>query len=301
MWTYALCASSCPPQRNSAHFCGSTVFTKLDLCQAYLQVPLHLASRDSTAFVRHFGVFHYTQMPFGLSSAPKYFQKVMSTVLLGIPSVAVFLKDIVVHAPDMDTHKAQLHQVALALVNHNLTLNGQKCCFLAPATDFIRFHLSARDIFPLQSNIEAIFLLPEPASTGSGSFISWYDCLLPSFPTQLLPHHGTTLPVAQEGVALELNFGLLGVHADSEGPAHNTPHSDPLTFDASGHAHLAQSCHRSRMVWRSPSPLPPGPRRTRNNAARWVSARRLLAFWPWRADTFTSTGAISSFRQTIRP
>ena len=72
-------------------FHGSTVFTKLDLRQGYLQVPLHPASRDLTAFVTHAGVFRYTRIPFGLSSAPSCFQKVMSTILAGVPGTAVYL------------------------------------------------------------------------------------------------------------------------------------------------------------------------------------------------------------------
>ncbi|KAJ8347521.1 hypothetical protein SKAU_G00261100 [Synaphobranchus kaupii] len=123
----------------TALFYGSTVFTKLDLRQGYLQVPLHPASRDLTAFVMHAGVFRYTRMPFGLRSAPSCFQKVMSTILAGIPGVAVFLDDIVVHAPDLETHKKRLQGVAQALLENNLTLNGEKCCFAVPAIDFVGF------------------------------------------------------------------------------------------------------------------------------------------------------------------
>ena len=53
----------------SAKSHGSTVFSKLDLRQGYLQVPLHPDSHNLTAFVTHMGVFRYTCMPFGLSSA----------------------------------------------------------------------------------------------------------------------------------------------------------------------------------------------------------------------------------------
>lgn len=77
-------------------FYGSTVFMKLNLQQGYLQVPLHPASRDLTAFVTHAGMFRYTWMPFGLNSAPSCFQKVMTTILAGIPGVTVYLDDIVV-------------------------------------------------------------------------------------------------------------------------------------------------------------------------------------------------------------
>lgn len=41
----------------TAYFYGSTVFSKLDLRQGYLQVPLHPSSRGLTAFVTNAGVF----------------------------------------------------------------------------------------------------------------------------------------------------------------------------------------------------------------------------------------------------
>lgn len=41
----------------SAKFHGSTVFSKLDLRQGYMQVPLHPESCNLTAFVTHMGVF----------------------------------------------------------------------------------------------------------------------------------------------------------------------------------------------------------------------------------------------------
>ncbi len=85
----------------TAQFHGSTVFSKLDLRQGYLQVPLHPNSRNLTAFVTHAGVFRYTRMPFGLSSAPSCFQKIMVSVLAGIPGVAIYLDNVVIHGPTM--------------------------------------------------------------------------------------------------------------------------------------------------------------------------------------------------------
>jgi len=56
----------------TAQFHGSTVFSKLDLCQGYLQVPLHNESRNLTAFI-------------------------MASIFAGIPGVAIYLDDIVIH------------------------------------------------------------------------------------------------------------------------------------------------------------------------------------------------------------
>jgi len=81
----------------TAQFYGSTMFSKIDLRQGYLQVPLHPSSRNLTAFITHVGVFLYTCMPFGLSSTPSCFQKIMVSVLAGIPGVAIYLDDVVVH------------------------------------------------------------------------------------------------------------------------------------------------------------------------------------------------------------
>ncbi|KAJ8352061.1 hypothetical protein SKAU_G00235370 [Synaphobranchus kaupii] len=113
----------------SAKFYGSTVFTKLDLRQGYLQVPLHPDSRFLTAFVTHVGVFRYTRMPFGLSSAPSCFQKIMATIFAGIPGVVIYLDDIVVHGATAAVHNERLARVLDVLASHNLergTLNGEK-------------------------------------------------------------------------------------------------------------------------------------------------------------------------------
>lgn len=175
-------------------FHGSTVFSKLDLRQGYLQIPLHPASRDLTAFVTHAGVFRYTRMPFGLSSAPSCFQKVMSTVLAGVPGTAVYLDDIVVHGPGQATHDARLHRVFVALTKHHLTLNGEKCLFSVPTVDFIGFRLSADGIAPLSSNVDEIQRIPEPTSTTQvASFLG-----MTAYYLRFLPNYSqTTAPLRQ--------------------------------------------------------------------------------------------------------
>ena len=95
----------------TTHFHGSQVFSKLDLRQGYLQVLLHPESRNLTAFITHTGLYSYTRMPFGLSSAPSCFQKIMSTILASCLSTVAYLDDIVVPGPDTATHDTRLQQV----------------------------------------------------------------------------------------------------------------------------------------------------------------------------------------------
>ena len=178
----------------TAQFHGSTTFSKLDLRQGYLQVPLHPESRNLTAFITHKGVFRYKHMAFGLSSAPSCFQKIMASIFAGIPGVAIYLDDIVVHGATVESHDERLHRVFSALAKHHLTLNGEKCVFAAPAIEFVGFRLSADGIYPLHSNTEAIHRVPEPTSaTQLASFLG-----MTAFYLRFLPQYSaTTAPLRQ--------------------------------------------------------------------------------------------------------
>ena len=75
---------------------GGTHFTKLDLSHAYQQLLLSEESRKYTTINTHKGLYRYTRLPFGVSTAPAVFQHTMDTLLKGIPNVTVYLDDILV-------------------------------------------------------------------------------------------------------------------------------------------------------------------------------------------------------------
>ncbi|KAJ8014581.1 hypothetical protein DPEC_G00017120 [Dallia pectoralis] len=130
-------------------------------------------------------------MPFGLSSAPSCFQNIMSTILASCPGTVAYLDDIVVHGPDVDTHNARLEQVFESLSRHHVTLNTEKCTFSAPATDFVKFRVSADGISPLQSNVAAISAVPNPTTASQlASFLgmtAYYMSFLPQYSSVTAP------------------------------------------------------------------------------------------------------------------
>jgi len=68
-----------------ASLAGGQRFTKLDLSQAYIQMPLREDCQQHTTINTHRGLYHYARLPFGIAFAPAIFQRAMDTILQGLP------------------------------------------------------------------------------------------------------------------------------------------------------------------------------------------------------------------------
>ncbi|KAJ8359221.1 hypothetical protein SKAU_G00157460 [Synaphobranchus kaupii] len=86
------------PLMNSTfeHLQGASVFSKLDLRNAYNLVCISEGDEWKTAFNTHHGHYEYRVMPFGLTSAPSVFQALVNDVLREMleKSAFVYLDDI---------------------------------------------------------------------------------------------------------------------------------------------------------------------------------------------------------------
>ena len=60
-----------------ANLSGGKHFSKLDMSQAYLQLPLDKESREYVTVNTPKGLYEYNRLPFGVSSAPSIFQRTM--------------------------------------------------------------------------------------------------------------------------------------------------------------------------------------------------------------------------------
>ena len=105
----------------TSEFHGSTVFTKLDLRRSYLQVPLAEESKNLTAFITHEGAFRYKRMPYGISSAPSAFQRILASVLNDCEGTVHLIDDVAVHGPTQEEHDRRLNKVLNKLSSYNLT------------------------------------------------------------------------------------------------------------------------------------------------------------------------------------
>jgi Reverse transcriptase (RNA-dependent DNA polymerase) len=138
----------------SAKFFGANRFSVLDVQDAFHQVALGETSRDFTTFATADGAYRYTRLPFGLSSAPELFQRVMKFVLRGLTGVIWYLDDIIIFGSD--DHDRNLLAVLQRLEEYGVRLNTAKCKFDMEEVTFIGYHISAHGICPSPEKVEAL-------------------------------------------------------------------------------------------------------------------------------------------------
>ncbi|UYV69971.1 K02A2.6-like, partial [Cordylochernes scorpioides] len=137
-------------------------FSKLDANSGFHQIPLSPDCQHLTTFITPFGRYKYYRMPFGISLAPEYFQKVMSIILQGMDGVMCYLDDILIFASDSKTHDRILRLVLRKLKEAKVTLNKAKCVFGVPRINFLGHILDEDGIRPDPAKFEAVAKMPAP-------------------------------------------------------------------------------------------------------------------------------------------
>ena len=118
------------PEELFSTLAGGKVFSKLNLSQVYLQLPVDEESKQYLTINTHQGLYVYNRLPFGVSSAPAIFPKLLDTVLQGVSGVTCYIDDILASSTDEDSHLQSLEEVFNRLEKHGFRLKLEKCEFL---------------------------------------------------------------------------------------------------------------------------------------------------------------------------
>ena len=88
---------------------GSTLFSVLDLKDAFHHIELDEDAKDLTTFVTTSGAYRFRVLTFGLKTASEIFQKIMmQIVLLGLLGLAIYIDDIIVYGKTVEEHDERL-------------------------------------------------------------------------------------------------------------------------------------------------------------------------------------------------
>ena len=174
-----------------ANLSGGKYFSKLDLSNAYLQLPIEEVSKEFLVINTHKGLFKYNRLPFGVSSAPAIFQRCMETLLRGEKGVSVYLDDILITGATIQDHLANLEGVLQKLQNAGLRLNRTKCSFMKTSIEYLGHIIDHQGLHPTEKKVQAIQEAPKPKNLSElRSFlgiVNYYNRFLPNLSTKLTP------------------------------------------------------------------------------------------------------------------
>ena len=145
-----------------AQLTGAVIFSKLDANSGFWQIPLSAASRPLTTFITSFGRYCFNKLPFGITSAPKHFQKKISAILEGLEGVLCVMDDVLVFGKTKAEHNKRLFGVLQRFQNAGITLNMDKCKFWRDKLTFLGHIVSKEGISPDPAKIVAIKKMDPP-------------------------------------------------------------------------------------------------------------------------------------------
>lgn len=145
---------------------GASIFSRLDLTEAFHQIELNENSRYITTFVCHKGLYRFKRLNYGISSASELFQRILQQILQDIPNCKNIVDDIIIYADNQEDHDKVLKMVLTRLREKNLTLNRSKCEFNRSELKFMGHILSSRGIQIDESKVKAVRDAEPPKNTG---------------------------------------------------------------------------------------------------------------------------------------
>lgn len=187
---------------------GTSIYSSIDLIQAFHQIPMAEEDIHKTCVTTPFGAFEFTRMPYGLRNSAQAFQRLMDQVLRGLPGVFCYVDDILVASSDYNTHLNDLRVVFDRLVRHGIRINPAKCVFGVAHLDFLGHRVSAGGIRPTDSKIAALREFPTPATVKQLKrflgMVNFYHRCIPKAASLLEPLHTITTDCQSNEIPEEL-------------------------------------------------------------------------------------------------
>ena len=142
----------------------ATIFTKLDLRNAYHLVRIRQGDEWKTAFNTPLGHFEYLVMPFGLTNAPAVFQALVNDVLRDMLNqfVFVYLDDILIFSKTLQEHIQHVRLVLQRLLKNKLFVKAEKCDFHATSVKFLGFVIEQGRVKADPEKVKAVAEWPTP-------------------------------------------------------------------------------------------------------------------------------------------
>jgi hypothetical protein len=130
----------------------------MDLQSGYWHLQTAPEDRHEIAFITKYGLFEYTEMPFGLCNAPSTCQRCMELIFRGTQwkTLLIYLDDIILYSSNLDDHFDKMNGVLSRLKNAGLKLKPSKCEFRKDEVVYLEHVVCKDGIKPNPKVIESV-------------------------------------------------------------------------------------------------------------------------------------------------
>jgi hypothetical protein len=224
----------------------ATIFSCLDLGNAYWQTPLDPETAYKSSFITHQGVFTWKRLPFGLQGSPASWQSLMADVFrnLNWKCLLVYVDDLIIMSKDFEEHLQHLDMVLERLTQSGLTAKPAKCQWALPSVKYLGNIFSKEGLEIDPDKVEAVRSYPKPTNqTEVRSFLG-----LTNFLKKFVKDYSRIVSPLNQLLNKETPFVWTDAHDQAfcslrqkliEAPILAYPNFEKtfhLTTDASGHA-----------------------------------------------------------------
>jgi hypothetical protein len=139
----------------------------LDLTAGYHQTLIEEADRKYTAFITWVGTYEWNRLAMGLKSAGAYFQRVMSTEVLGglLGTVCeLYLDDMIICGSDEEEFLNNLDTVLARLQEFGIAVNPDKCKLGLSSVTYVGHTIDATGIHFERDRLDSVLAFPVPST-----------------------------------------------------------------------------------------------------------------------------------------
>lgn len=152
------------PEDIFAKLNGSTIFSHIDLSDAFLQVEVDEESSKLLVINTHIGLFKYNRMSFGIKTAPTLFQEIMDKMIAGLDGVICYMDDIFICGKTKIEHDKRLIRLMNRIAQHGFHIKLAKSRFALTEIKYLGCIINKDGIKPDPQRIEAIQNMPAPSN-----------------------------------------------------------------------------------------------------------------------------------------
>ncbi|VDP95409.1 unnamed protein product [Echinostoma caproni] len=167
---------------------GSTCFSKIDLADTYLQIPLSPTCRQFTTINTPWGLYQYNFLPFGLHTSSGIFQTAIDEVIRGLDGVLAYQNDVIVFGTTKAEHDDRLLKLQEPFARKNVSICASKCMLSSPELEFLGFTVNAKGYRHDSSHFRPLTELESPRDQNQLRSImgclQYYPRFIPNFATK---------------------------------------------------------------------------------------------------------------------